>query len=183
MTTLSGLLYVKHDNVGTRSEGPGYYLQTMHGDFGLQYAERHSWEVDYYLEYFDHRMVEVKGEVSPDRRVKVERINELCVQHIPQIYTEYRAKIVNASTAEIVAIHLGMVGDGEEQTVDSLQPGASTGELSFQLRQPDPSKPTMISYRDYHCRYTQLGVQKQIVIVGPKPMTTIKITNGSYQVE
>ena len=180
MTTLSGLLYVKHDFVGTRSEGPCYCLQTMHGDFGLKYAERSSWEVDYYLEYFAHRMVEVEGEVSPDRRVKVERIKELCVPHIPQIRTEYSAKIVNASTAEIAAIHLGMIGDGEGQTVDSLQPGSSTEEFSFQLPQPDPSKPTMISHGDYHCRYTQLGVQKQIVIVGPKPMFTVAADSGQF---
>src|SRR5947208_2164189 len=50
MDTFKGLVYVKHGRVGTRSEGPDYYLQTTRGDFLLRYRQRNPWEPDYHLE-------------------------------------------------------------------------------------------------------------------------------------
>lgn len=58
---VSGLLYVKHQNVGTRSEGPAYFLQTAKGDLPLAMNERAPWQPDYELEFYTRDMVEVDG--------------------------------------------------------------------------------------------------------------------------
>ncbi len=83
-TTLKGLLYVKHGQVGTRSEGPAYYVQTRQGDFLLHYQERYAWAPDYHLEFYARKMVEVMGQVREDRQVQVERIHEIHSAFIPQ---------------------------------------------------------------------------------------------------
>ncbi len=83
MTTLSGLVYVKHVLVGTDSEGPAYYLQTAHGDFVLDCEQRVQWEPDYHLEYYCRRMVEVSGNLHDDNRLHVEQIKALNVDQIP----------------------------------------------------------------------------------------------------
>ena len=75
-----------------------------------------------------------------------------------------------------------MIGDGD-QTVDSLQAGASSEELTFKLRKRYPGVPYPFSYGDYAGFYSQLGMQKNIFIVGPQTMTTITIDDKSYQVE
>jgi len=181
MTTLKGLLYVKHGLIGREDEGPDYYLQTMHGDFLLQYEDRPHWIPDYHLEYFCRRIVEVEGEVLPERKVQVKSIKQLFVPLIP-LYTYYKARIVNNSSAKITAIHLGMTGAGN-MTIASLRAGASTEELTFMLLDKDPSAPLPTGYGDYIGEYTQRGVQKQIRVTGPKLMTMIKINNESYQVD
>ena len=83
MTTFKGLLYVKHGRLGSRSEGPDYYLQTKKEDFVLEYKERNPWEPDYHLEFYGRRMVEVSGKIIRDRIIKVERIKEICESLIP----------------------------------------------------------------------------------------------------
>jgi hypothetical protein len=50
--------------VGTKSEGPVYYLQTQKGDLQLRYQDRHPWEPDYKLEFFVRRMVEIEGKLA-----------------------------------------------------------------------------------------------------------------------
>jgi len=60
----SGLIYVKHGGVGSKSEGPVYYLQTGKGDLILRYQDRHPWEPDYKLEFFVRRMVEIEGKLA-----------------------------------------------------------------------------------------------------------------------
>ncbi len=57
MDTFKGLLYVKFGRVGSRSEGPDYYLQTKKGDYDLLYQKRNLWEPDYHLEFYCRRMV------------------------------------------------------------------------------------------------------------------------------
>ena len=64
-----GLIYVKHGAVGTRSEGPDYYLQTEKGDLRLQYQERNHWDPDYKLEFYARRMVEIEGKLDRDEHV------------------------------------------------------------------------------------------------------------------
>ncbi|MBK7537710.1 MAG: hypothetical protein IPI49_20515 [Myxococcales bacterium] len=59
-----GLVYVKHGRVGTRSEGPDYYLQTGRGDLLLHYEQRNLWEPDYKLEFFARQFVEVEGKLT-----------------------------------------------------------------------------------------------------------------------
>ena len=88
MTILSGFLYIKHGRVGTRSEGPDYYLQMADGEVFLQYEERMLWDPDYHLEYFGRRMVEIEGELLEAQKVQVREIKEICETTIPQIYAE-----------------------------------------------------------------------------------------------
>lgn len=59
-----GLVYVKHGRVGSKSEGPDYYLQTGKGDLLLHYEQRNLWEPDYKLEFFARQMVEVEGKLT-----------------------------------------------------------------------------------------------------------------------
>lgn len=63
MSTLQGLLYVKHGAVGTRSEGPLYILQTHDGEYALLYEQRDSWKPDYHLAFFSGNIVTVEGEL------------------------------------------------------------------------------------------------------------------------
>ncbi len=78
-----GLLFIKHGRVGTKSEGPDYFLQTRTGDYLLQYKERHLWEPDYELEFFCRRMVEIEGDCT-DMVLKVERIQQILNQQLPR---------------------------------------------------------------------------------------------------
>ena len=86
MATFKGLLYVKHGAVGTRSEGPVYYLQTRKADFVLHYTrdEHHPWELDYQLEFYARRMVDVEGEETERGHIHVKHLRELCVPMIPE---------------------------------------------------------------------------------------------------
>lgn len=86
MDTFKGLVYVKHGRVGTRSEGPDYYLQTARrGELRLEYHPRHPWEADYQLEFYGRRMVEVTGELDASTKglLHVERIVEILSALIP----------------------------------------------------------------------------------------------------
>ncbi|NLP11980.1 hypothetical protein GX408_16390 [bacterium] len=78
-----GLLFIKHGRVGTKSEGPDYFLQTRAGDFLLHYKERHPWEPDYELEFFCRRMVEIEG-TSTDKVLTVRHIQPILDQPLPR---------------------------------------------------------------------------------------------------
>ncbi len=84
MATFSGLVFIRHGRVGTRSEGPDYYLQTARRDYVLHYKERPLFEPDYHLEFFSRRMVEVEGKLGSDGIVQVDSIREICVPLIPR---------------------------------------------------------------------------------------------------
>lgn len=81
MATFKGLLYVEHEGVGTKSEGPAYYLQTTKGDFLLN-KKSTPWQPDYHLEFYSRRMVEVGGELAQET-IKVENIREILAERIP----------------------------------------------------------------------------------------------------
>jgi len=84
MTKFSGLLYVKHGRVGSKSEGPDYYLQTWRGDYLVRDAERLLWQPDYRLEFFNRRMVEIEGSLADVATIYVARISELHTSTIPR---------------------------------------------------------------------------------------------------
>jgi hypothetical protein len=85
MGTFKGLVYVKHGRVGSRSEGPDYYLQTCDGEHLLKYADRCLWKPDYYLEFFCRKFVEINGEFDKEANtIYVKDISEICVGLIPQ---------------------------------------------------------------------------------------------------
>jgi hypothetical protein len=63
-TTLRGLVYVKQGSIGTKSEGPDYILQTKNEEYLLHLGDRHHWTLDYKLEFYCRRFVEVVGSVD-----------------------------------------------------------------------------------------------------------------------
>jgi hypothetical protein len=83
MATFKGLVYVKHGRVGSKSEGPDYYLQTKKKELILQHGDREPWKPDYKLEFFNRRMVEVEGEPAGDNIVRVKSIHEIPDALIP----------------------------------------------------------------------------------------------------
>jgi len=85
---LKGLIFIKHGQVGTRSEGPEYHIQTKKADFLLKCDDnRHPWEPDYRLEYYNRMMVEING-VSMGSYVLVKSIHKICSKFIPDLSSE-----------------------------------------------------------------------------------------------
>lgn len=84
MAKFSGLVYVKHGRVGSRSEGPDYYLQTYKGDYLLRHQDRFPWQRDYPLEFYGRRMVEVEGTLVDRSTIKVTSITEILAPMIPR---------------------------------------------------------------------------------------------------
>jgi hypothetical protein len=58
-----GFIYQKHGRVGTKSEGPDYFLQSYYQDFLLAHKARKPWEADETLAQFCCKMVEIEGEI------------------------------------------------------------------------------------------------------------------------
>lgn len=84
MHSIRGLLFIKHGAVGTRSEGPLYFLQTEHKDVRLRFEKRHPWELDYVLEHHNRHIVEVSGENVDGETFQVKRIRRLVGKRIPE---------------------------------------------------------------------------------------------------
>jgi len=82
MQVFKGLVFVKHGRVGTKSEGPDYFLQTYQGDVLLQGEERLLWHPDYKLEFYGRKMVQIEGELA-DNILHVKRIDEILTPLIP----------------------------------------------------------------------------------------------------
>ena len=87
LASYKGFTHIMLGAVGTRSEGPIYYLQTLSKvgkskDYVLVYEERDLWEKDYYLEFYNHKMVEVSGKHIKENIIKVNRIWETCASHL-----------------------------------------------------------------------------------------------------
>jgi hypothetical protein len=120
MDTFKGLVYVKHGRVGTRSEGPDYYLQTTRGDFLLRYQQRNPWEPDYRLEFFDHRMVEVTGALD-DKTITVQGIEEIFAPLLPRD----DARRMKLTVGDATAMESGTFGF-EGITQDSRCPTGTT---------------------------------------------------------
>jgi len=84
MAKFCGLLYVKQGRVGSKSEGPDYYLQTWRGEYLVRDAERLLWQPDYRLEFFARRMVEIEGSLKDPATICVARIRELHTTTLPR---------------------------------------------------------------------------------------------------
>lgn len=112
MDTFKGLVYVKHGRVGTKSEGPDYYLQTTHGDFLLRYEQRHPWQPDYHLEFFGHRMVAVSGTLD-DKTITVKTIEEILAPLLPRDEA-HRMKLTVGDSTTLDNVTLGFDGITED---------------------------------------------------------------------
>ena len=83
MAKFSGLVYVKHGLVGSRSEGPDYYLQTSRRDYLLRLTERAHWRPDFELEFYGRKMVEVRGKLIDRATIQVDTIVEILSSRLP----------------------------------------------------------------------------------------------------
>jgi hypothetical protein len=86
METFKGLVYIKQGAIGSKSEGPEYYLQAFNKEYLLKYTDRHLWELDYYLEFFCRKFVEINGEYDKGTNtIEIKNIHEICVDNIPKV--------------------------------------------------------------------------------------------------
>ena len=76
MYVYKGFLYIKLGRIGTRSEGPDYYLQTKNKDYELKLEERENHKPDYQLEFYNRQYVEITGK-KVGEIINVEKIKEL----------------------------------------------------------------------------------------------------------
>src|SRR5690349_21569268 len=81
--TFRGLVYVKIGRIGSRSEGPDYFLQTAKAELPLKYEKRNPWMPDYHLEFFNRRMVKVTGSFE-DKIFVVKTIDEIVSPGLPR---------------------------------------------------------------------------------------------------
>ncbi|MCX6669133.1 MAG: hypothetical protein NTV25_04905 [Methanothrix sp.] len=77
-----GLVFVKHGRIGTRSEGPDYYLQTKNHEYGLIHERELLFKPDYYLEFFCRKMVAAEGTLEGNN-IRISHIEEICKSLLP----------------------------------------------------------------------------------------------------
>jgi len=81
--TIKGLLYTKHGRVGTRSEGPDYWLQAFDTEYLLRFHDRMPWQPDYELAFHNGHIVEMEGRMDAGAFL-VTRLWRLPVSYIPR---------------------------------------------------------------------------------------------------
>lgn len=104
METFQGLIYVKIGRIGSRSEGPDYFLQTAKAEFPLKYEERNLWMPDYHLEFFSRRMVKVTGSFH-DKIFVVRTIGEILSPGLPR---PNRVELAVGASTQVKDITIGL---------------------------------------------------------------------------
>lgn len=104
MESFQGLVYVKIGRIGSRSEGPDYFLQTAKAEFLLKYEERHLWMPDYHLEFFNRRMVTVTGSFE-DQIFVVKTIEEILSPRLPQ---PTRVELAVSASTQVNDVTIGL---------------------------------------------------------------------------
>jgi len=65
MESYKGLVFVKQGRIGSRSEGPDYYLQTKEGEYLLERKTVHEgFRPDYFLEFYCRKFVAIDGKAD-----------------------------------------------------------------------------------------------------------------------
>ena len=103
--TFKGLVYVKIGRIGSRSEGPDYYLQTARGEFPLRYQQRNLWQPDYHLEFFNRRKVAVTGTLN-DKIITVKTIEEIWAPLMPRDQAQ-QVKLAVGASAKVGDVTVG----------------------------------------------------------------------------
>lgn len=181
-----GLVYVKQGRVGSKSEGPDYYLQTVRGEYRLRYQERHLWQPDYQLEFFGRRMVAVSGALADDT-ITVQSIEEILAPRLPG-EEDREVKLVLGDTVsldDVKVSFLQMVEDSrcptgtvcvwEGQAVVSLQavaPGGTAEPFTLTLRAGDEALATKVV----------AGHRFTVIDLVPHPDPRIRIDPSKYTV-
>lgn len=182
METFRGLLYVKHGRLGSKSEGPDYYLQTSYGDYLLHFKERLLFEPDYQLEYYCRRMVAVDADNLGDKQLQVQAIQIIPGRLIPHDYERFEIKMNNTSQFEISNLQLGMVGSKNQVSIESLPSGSATETYEFLLKYLG-EEPAPISHGDYQGVYVQNGENKNLFIPKPGSSITVHFNDDGFTVQ
>lgn len=184
--TFKGLVYVKIGRIGSRSEGPDYFLQTARGEFPLRYQDRHLWQPDYHLEFFNRRMVKVIGSLD-DKLITVKAIEEIWTPVMPR---PTQVNLAVGGFAKVGDIAIGFV----EITEDSRCPtGAAcprAGQVTAALwvsrgesgPGPDAERFTLTVGEGDPGTKTVLGKCFTLLHVEPYPAVGIRIDPKQYAI-
>ena len=170
-----GLVFVKHDRIGTRSEGPEYYLQTKDSEFHLIYNRELLFRPDYYLEFFCRKMVEVTGTLD-ENDIQVENISEVCEQLIPDNKEESANDLKKScivSVAKGIEIEIKRVEGWIAHNTDHEKLKALNERLAF-------LKEELIRYQSMNSSCFELPPSKELVgwTEGPCDIDQILRTDG-----
>jgi hypothetical protein len=78
MGLYKGLVFVKQGRIGTKSEGPDYFLQTKDHEYLLgRKTVQELFKHDYFLEYYCRKWIEIEGELVQNN-LTVKTIRETC---------------------------------------------------------------------------------------------------------
>jgi len=194
MDTFKGLVYVKHGRIGTRSEGPDYYLQTTRGDFLLRYRERNPWERDYHLEFFDHRMVAVSGSLA-DKIITVKAIEEIQAPLLP-VDRVRQMKLIVGDCTTMDDVTFGFDGISEDSRCPSgnvcVWEGQAVAALWASYASGDPGissgfgiEPFFLALRAGHAELAVkvvLGKRFRLLDVEPFPSPVVRIDPERYEI-
>jgi len=104
METFRGLVYVKLGRLGSKSEGPDYFLQTAKAELLLKYEKRNYWMPDYHLEFFNRRMVKVTGSFE-DQIFVVRTIDEILSPGLPR---PSRVELATRASTQVNDVTIGL---------------------------------------------------------------------------
>ena len=96
-------------------------------------------------------------------------------------YITYQVKFSNDSDSEITDISLYMIGSPNTVSIATLAVGADTKYYELLLQTPKGTVPDI--YGDYQGEYMQNDTKKDIYILDPGKIITVKINNESFLVE
>ena len=95
--------------------------------------------------------------------------------------TIYQVKVANDSLYEITDVFLQMVGSPNTVSIDTIAVGSRTEYYELLLQKSKGAVPLV--YGDYQGEYIQNGTKKDIYILDPATVITIRISNESFSVE
>lgn len=76
MESYKGLVFVKQGRIGSRSEGPDYYLQTKDKEYFLERKTvQELFKPDYFLEFYCRKFVAIEG-TADGKHLAVTSIHE-----------------------------------------------------------------------------------------------------------
>lgn len=82
MGTYKGLIYMKHLALGSRNEGPDYWLQTIDRDYQLHKTSQLP-QPDLRFDPLIGHIVEIAGNTYDGGLIEVDSVRDLHASHIP----------------------------------------------------------------------------------------------------
>lgn len=174
--TFQGLVYVKIGRIGSKSEGPDYFLQTAKAELQLEYEQRTPWTPDYHLELFNRRMVRVTGSFE-DSVFVVKTITEISSLGLPRL-TRVELAVGASTQVGHVTIGLSEIRDsrcptgavciraGEAIAALWASRGLTEGAERFELTL-EAGRPELATKQVLGARFTLTGVEPHPTVEQP----------------